>query len=105
MNRDPADVAIGDTLFVYRSDTSEGLVQHLRRRSHHQDKLFVFGLTEGRTDSSDTFGRTTSTHTSNNNSPNAMLKLDWKTSRTTTCSRFTGIHNKSTDQLPRLQLH
>lgn len=95
VNRDPADVAIGDTLFVYRSDNeSEGLSYNIYGGGPIiKDKLFVFGLIEGRNNSSDTFGRTTSTHTSNN-SPNAMLKLDWNITDNHLLE-FTGIHNKS----------
>ncbi|MDQ3160330.1 MAG: TonB-dependent receptor, partial [Pseudomonadota bacterium] len=95
VNRDPADVAVGDRLFVYRSDNeSDALSYNIYGGGPIiKDRLFVFGLIEGRDNSADSYGRTTSTHTSNN-SPNGMVKLDWNITDNHLLE-FTGIHNKS----------
>lgn len=95
VNRDPAAVAVGDRLFVYRSaNESDSLSYNIYGGGPIlKDRLFVFGLIEGRDNSSDTYSRTTSRHTSSN-SPNAMLKLDWNITDNHLLE-FTGIHNKS----------
>ena len=57
-----------------------------------KDKLFVFGLLEGRKNTSDTYGGATS-QTSSAETPNGMIKLDWQISDDHRLE-FTGISNK-----------
>jgi hypothetical protein len=57
-----------------------------------KDKLFFFGLLEGRSNKSEGFGRDTSTSTSNS-TPKGMMKLDWQISEDHRLE-FTGILNK-----------
>lgn len=59
-----------------------------------KDKLFVFGLIEGRRNTSDSFGGSSSSHLSGE-TPNGMLKLDWQMSDDHRLE-FTGISNKRT---------
>lgn len=59
-----------------------------------KDKLFFFGLLEGRRNTTDTFGGATSTRTTSQ-TPNGMVKLDWQIS-TDHRLEFTGIYNKET---------
>lgn len=58
-----------------------------------KDKLFFFALAEGRGNEFDYYGREGSTKVSNN-SPNAILKLDWNITDNHLLE-FTGIWNKS----------
>lgn len=57
-----------------------------------KDKLFFFGLLEGRKNSSDTYGGSTSAR-SNSETPNGMMKLDWQINDDHRLE-FTGISNK-----------
>nr|WP_315485942.1 TonB-dependent receptor plug domain-containing protein [uncultured Undibacterium sp.] len=57
-----------------------------------KDKLFVFGILEGRRNTTDTFGGATSQKTSAE-APNGMMKLDWQISDDHRLE-FTGISNK-----------
>ncbi len=57
-----------------------------------KDKLFFFGLLEGRKNTSDTYGGATS-GTSRDETPTGMMKLDWQISDDHRLE-FTGISNK-----------
>lgn len=58
-----------------------------------KDKLFFFGIIEGRNDTYDRYGRSTSYH-AKSNQPNGMIKLDW-TPNESHRFEFTGISNKT----------
>jgi hypothetical protein len=98
-SRDPE--RIGDPTndrLVYRSDNeSDSLVYNVWGGGPLvKDRLFMFGLVQGQDYSSDSFGRITSSHASDN-SPSGMLKLDWNITDNHILE-FTGIYNKdSTD--------
>ena len=81
--------------FVYRSDNeSDSLNYNIWGGGPLiKDRLFVFGLLEGRKDTTDTYARTNSSHTSSSK-PNGMLKLDWNITDNHLLE-FTGIYNKS----------
>ena len=57
-----------------------------------KDKLFFFGLIEGRRNSSDTFGDADSTQVKSR-TPNGITKIDWQISEDHRLE-FTGIYNK-----------
>ena len=57
-----------------------------------KDKLFVFGLIEGRHDTEDRFRQDTSTHYLENK-PKGLLKIDWSITDSHTLE-YTGISNK-----------
>jgi hypothetical protein len=58
-----------------------------------KDKLFFFGLVEGRADTGDSFGQNSSVHTLSNH-PNGMVKIDF-TPNDTHRFEFTGITNET----------
>ena len=58
-----------------------------------KDRLFVFGLVEGRNNTSDNYGQGTSSE-STNKSPKGMVKLDWNITDNHTVE-LTGIYNKN----------
>lgn len=58
-----------------------------------KDKLFIFGLVDGRKNTSETFGQSNSTQLSNTK-PNGMIKIDF-TPTDNHLIEFTGIDNKS----------
>ncbi|NBX95510.1 MAG: TonB-dependent receptor [Betaproteobacteria bacterium] len=58
-----------------------------------KDKLFIFGLIDGRKNTSDTYGQSNSTQLSNTK-PNGMIKIDF-TPTDSHLIEFTGIDNKS----------
>ncbi|WP_240126550.1 TonB-dependent receptor [Thermomonas alba] len=95
VSRNPLDQQSGDIYSVYRSaNESESLTYNVYGGGPLvKDKLFFFGLIEGRSNSSDTYRRITSTHTSDT-SPNALVKLDWNITDNHVLE-FTGIHNKN----------
>jgi hypothetical protein len=95
LSRNPNDIASGDYLFVYRSDnrSSDFNYNIYGGGPLIKDRLFVFGLIEGRKDSSDTYRRLTSSHVTND-TPNALVKLDWNITDNHLLE-FTGIYNKS----------
>lgn len=57
-----------------------------------KDKLFIYGLIEGRSNTRDTFGENSSTSTSNNK-PNGMLKVDFAPT-SDHLFEWTGINNR-----------
>jgi hypothetical protein len=59
-----------------------------------KDKLFIFGILEGRDNATNNFGRTSSSAFSDQ-SPQGMMKLDWQISDDHRLE-FTGISNKRT---------
>ncbi|MFN4292015.1 MAG: TonB-dependent receptor domain-containing protein [Permianibacter sp.] len=92
-NRIP-NVSADQRYYVYRSDnTSDSLVYNINAGGPLiQDKLFVFAMFEGRDNTADSYGRITSLRSSNN-SPKALLKLDWNITDDHLLE-FTGIRNK-----------
>lgn len=95
VTRDPADLADGNTYFVYRSDDE---VDRLNYNVYGggpiiKDRLFFFGLVEGRNDTNDIYNRDDSEH-NENTSPNGMVKLDWNITDNHLLE-LTGIYNKS----------
>ncbi|MGO4551641.1 carboxypeptidase regulatory-like domain-containing protein [Lysobacter sp. 2RAF19] len=95
LSRDPARIGTNDPLYVYRSDnTSDRLSYNVwGGGALIKDKLFMFGLVEGQDDTDDIYGRDISEHRANN-SPSALLKLDWNITDNHLVE-FTGIYNKS----------
>lgn len=84
-----------DPLFVYRSDNESSNLTYSAYASGPiiKDRLFFFGMVEGRDNSSDTFGSITSQHTEDT-SPQGLLKLDWYITDNHLLE-FTGIYNKA----------
>lgn len=103
--REPGkDVRTRDTnatnpLFVYRSDNESDSVVYSAYASGPiiRDRLFFFGMVEGRDNSSDSFGSLSSS-TSKNTSPQAIGKLDWFITDNHLLE-FTGIYNKGKSEI------
>lgn len=98
LSRDPEVLASADPYFVYRSDNDSDFLSYNVWGGGPliKDRLFMFGMVEGRKDEVDTYGHTTSLH-SESNDPNAMLKLDWNITDSHILE-FTGIYNKLEDE-------
>jgi len=97
-SRDPDVAASADPYFVYRSaNESDQLSYNIYGGGPLiKDRLFVFGLIQGRKDSSDTYGQTTSL-ASESSEPNGMVKLDWNITDNHLLE-FTGVYNKVEDE-------
>ena len=78
LTRDPGSIAIGRKYLAYRSDNeADSLSYNIYAGGPIiKDKLFVFGLIEGRNNTRDTFSDDNSRHTSSTR-PTGMVKLDW----------------------------
>jgi hypothetical protein len=78
LTRDTSLSSIGKKYYRYNSDDDSNSVSYNIYGGGPiiKDKLFVFGLIEGRKDTDNTFGETTSSHTSNTQ-PHGLVKLDW----------------------------
>lgn len=95
LSRDPDRVGGDNRFYQYRSD------DEFDRLSYNvsvggpliKDRLFIFGLIEGRKDVDDTFTRDGSLHSSTT-TPNGMVKLDWNITDSHILE-FTGIYNKT----------
>ena len=94
-SRDPQRIGTANDKFVYRSDNVG------TRFSYNlwsggplvEDKLFVFGLVQGRDDSDDLYGNTKSERRERD-TPNGMVKLDWNITDAHV-AEVTGIFNKA----------
>lgn len=94
-SREPGRLGGNNRFFVYRS------ANEFDQLSYNiwgggpiiKDRLFVFGLLEGRKNENDTYTRLNSRSTYDN-SPNGMIKLDWSITDDHLVE-FTGIHNKT----------
>lgn len=93
--RDANQIAGGDPYFVYRSSNeSEELSYNVWGSGPLiKDRLFIFGLVEGRRDTVDTYGQLTS-QSRKDTDPSGMIKLDWNITDNHILE-FTGIYNKT----------
>lgn len=98
-SRDPDRIGSDNRFFVYRSDNdSEQLSYNVWGGGPLiKDRLFLFGLIEGRRDTVDTFNRDDSQYRKND-SPGGMIKLDWNITDNH-LFEFTGIYNKSKEDI------
>ena len=91
ISRDPTNT--GEFFIFSQDDQAESLAMNLYGGGPIiKDRLFVFGLVEGRNTTSDNYGQGNSTENSNR-SPKGMLKLDWNITDNHTVE-LTGIYNK-----------
>jgi hypothetical protein len=88
-----------DDLFVYRSDNESDRLTYSAYVSGPiiKDRLFVFAMIEGRDNTTDTYGSTTSNRQGNDD-PQAIVKLDWNITDNHVME-FTGIYNKNRTQI------
>lgn len=94
-SRDPDQIGSEDPFYQYRSD------DEFERLSYNvfaggpliKDRLFMFGLVEGRKDTDDFYNRDDSEHREDD-SPAGLLKLDWYLTDNHLLE-FTGIYNKT----------
>jgi hypothetical protein len=98
ISRDSDVAASQDPYLVYRSANETDLLTYNVWGGGPliKDRLFAFGMIEGRKNQYDTFGHTTSLK-SESNDPNGMLKLDWNITDSHLLE-FTGIWNKLEDE-------
>jgi hypothetical protein len=94
-SRDPERIGTKDNLYVYRSDNEATRFNYNVWGGGPivEDKLFVFGLMEGRSDTDDLYGKTSSERRERTSPPNGMVKLDWNITDNH-IAEFTGIYNK-----------
>ncbi len=94
VTRDQNSIDGGDPFFQYRSDNEYDRLSYNVWGSGPliKDRLFIFGLIEGRNDTDDTFTQFTSQHRKDDK-PNGMVKLDWNITDSHILE-FTGIYNK-----------
>ena len=78
LTRNPGLIALHEKYYQYREDdTTDNLSYNLYGGGPIiKDKLFVFGLIEGRKDRDDIYNFDSSSHTSNSQ-PHGLVKLDW----------------------------
>ena len=95
LSRDPALIGSDAPYFVYRSaNEAASLTYNIYGGGPLiKDRLFVFGLIQGRDDTTENFFELSSQKTSNTR-PNGMVKLDWSLSNHHLLE-FTGIYNKT----------
>ncbi len=95
LTRDQESIALGDRYSVYRSaNESDSLVYSAYAGGPIiKDRLFFFGMVEGRRETIDTFDEQDSQNTSNT-SPQGLVKLDWYITDDHLVE-FTGIENTS----------
>ena len=95
VTRDPDDRADGHVYSVYRADNQSSTMNYNAYIGGPivKDRLFLFGLVEGRHNTFDTFGDNSSQHDVNN-TPRGMVKVDWNITDKH-LFEFTGITNRS----------
>lgn len=78
LSRDPADIASGEKYFVYRKDDESNQLSYNVYGGGPliKDRLFMFGLIEGRHNTSDIYNADSSYHESSDR-PTGLVKLDW----------------------------
>jgi TonB dependent receptor/Carboxypeptidase regulatory-like domain len=94
VNRDPSAVAAGNRFFQYRSDNTATnfSVNVFAGGPLIEDRLFLFALVEGHSDTINTYRREDSDRQVDK-APNGLVKLDWNISDSHILE-FTGIQNK-----------
>lgn len=97
LSRDPDLIGTADPYLVYRSANEGDFLSYNVYSGGPliKDRLFIFGMVEGRKNETDTYGQTTSLHAESTD-PNALVKLDWNLTDNHILE-FTGIYNKLED--------
>jgi hypothetical protein len=95
LSKNPDDIANGDIYSSYRSDNNSNSINYNIYAGGPliEDRLFFFGLVQAKDNSSESFGRDSSSYAAST-SPSALVKLDWNITDNH-LFELTAIHNEA----------